>query len=127
MELGSPRLIRGVPGTEDVKNGVSSYVYEGKMEAKNRGKEGEKGEERKGNGEGEKKRKKMRRDSPDPGESALSHFERGFPKVLREWIPGFGGRKERRQRGSSRESYRYERCVLLPFLLRLSFPLIFTA
>ena len=58
-------------------------------------KKGEKGEERKGKGRGEKKRKKKRmRDSLDPGGSALSHFERGFPKVLREWILGFGGRKE---------------------------------
>ena len=76
-------------------------------------------EERKGKGGGEKKR---RRDSPDLGGSALSHFEGGFPKVLREWMPGFGGRKERRQRGS-----RYERCVLLPFLLRLSLPLMSVA
>ena len=38
----------------------------------------------------------MRTDSPDPGESALSHFEAGFPKVLREWITGFGSRKEGR-------------------------------
>ena len=72
-------------------------------------------------------RKKMRRDSPYLGGIALSHFEGGFPKVLREWIPGFEGRKEGRQRGSSRESYRYERCVLLPFLLRLSLPLMFAA
>ena len=33
------------------------------------------------------------RDSPDPGGSGLTHFEGGFPKVLREWIPSFGGRK----------------------------------
>ena len=38
----------------------------------------------------------MRRDSLDLGGSALSHFERGFPKVLREWIPGFESRKEGR-------------------------------
>ena len=82
--------------------------------------------ERKGGGGGEKMRKKKRRDSLDPGGSALSHFEGGFPKVLREWIPGFGGRKEGRQRGSSCESYMYERCVLLPFLLRL-LPLMFAA
>ena len=67
------------------------------------------------------------RDSPDPGRSALSHFEGAFPKVLREWILGFGGRKEGRQRGSSRESYRYERCVLLSFLLHLSLPLMYAA
>ena len=30
IELGSPRLVGGVPGTEDVQNGVSSNVYEGK-------------------------------------------------------------------------------------------------
>ena len=45
------------------------------------------------------RKKKRTRDSPNPGGSALSHFEGGFPKVLREWIPGFGGRKEGRQRG----------------------------
>ena len=67
----------------------------------------------------------MRRDSPDLGGSALFHFEGGFPKVLREWIPGFGGRKEGRQRGSSPESYRYECCVILPFLLHLSVSLMF--
>ena len=124
MELGSPRLIGGVP--EGVKNGVSSDVYEGKREAKKREKEGEKGEERKGKGGGEKKRrKKRRRDSINPGGSALSHFGGGFPKVLREWIPGFGCIKEGRQRGSNRESYRYEGCVLLQFLLLLSLPLMF--
>ena len=69
----------------------------------------------------------MMRDSPDPGGSALSHFKGGFPIVLRDWIPSFRGRKEGRQRGSSHESYRYERCVLLQFLLRLSLPLIFAA
>ena len=74
-----------------------------------------------------KKRKKKRRDSPYLGRSAFSHFKGGFPKVLREWIPGFEGKKEGRQMGSSRESYRYERCVLLPFLLRLSLPLMFAA
>ena len=34
MELGSLRLIKGVPGTEGVKNRVRSYVYEGKREEK---------------------------------------------------------------------------------------------
>ena len=34
MELGSPRLIRGVPGTKGVQNGIRSDVYEGKIEAK---------------------------------------------------------------------------------------------
>ena len=69
----------------------------------------------------------MMRDSPDMGGSTLSHFEGGFPTVLRKWIPGLGGKEEGRQRGSSRESYRYERCVLLPFFLRLSLPLMFAA
>ena len=55
MELGSPRLIRGVLRTEGVKNGVSSDVYEGKIEAKNHEKEGEKGEERKRKGRRRKK------------------------------------------------------------------------
>ena len=57
----------------------------------------------------------------------VSLILKGFPKVLREWIPGFGSRKEERQRGSNRESYMYERCMLLPFLLRLSLPLMFVA
>ena len=73
------------------------------------------------------RKKKRRSDSPDPRGSCLSHFKGGFPKVLREWIPGFGSRKEGRQRGSSHESYMYERCMLLPFLLRLSLPLMFAA
>ena len=34
MELGSPRLIGGVPKTEGVQNRVKSDVYEGKREAK---------------------------------------------------------------------------------------------
>ena len=34
MELGSPRLIGGVPETEGVQNGVISDVYEGRKEAK---------------------------------------------------------------------------------------------
>ena len=128
MELGSPRLIGGVLGTEGMKNGVSLHVYEGKREAKKS--EEERGERRgRKEMEEEKKnrKKKMRRDFSDSGGSALSHFKGGFPKVLREWISGFGGRKEGRQKGSSRESYRYERCVLLPFLLRLSLPLMFAA
>ena len=108
----------GVPGTKGVQNRVSSDVYEGKRQEKNVKRKGR--EER-------KKKGKMRRDSPYPGGSALSHFEGGFPKVLREWIPGFGGRKEGRQRRNSRESHRYERCMLLPFLLRLSLPLMFAA
>ena len=32
---------------------------------------------------------KRRRDSPNPSGSDLSHFEGGFPKVLREWMLGF--------------------------------------
>ena len=56
-----------------------------------------------------------------------SHFEGRFHKVLRDWIPGFGGIKEGRQRWSSRESYKYGRCVLLPFLLHLSLLLMFGA
>ena len=73
-----------------MQNGVSSNVYEGKREQKKHEKEREKGEEKKGNRGGQKKRKKKRRrDSLHPGGCALSHFEGGFPKVLREWIPGF--------------------------------------
>ena len=50
----------------------------------------------------------------------VSLILKGFYKVLREWIPGFRGRKEGRQKGRSRESYMYECCMRLPFLLRLS-------
>ena len=39
------------------------------------------------------RKKKRMMDSLDPGGSALSHFEVGIPKVLREWILRFGGRK----------------------------------
>ena len=56
---------------------------------------GRKEREKKEKEEEKKKRKKKRmRDSPNSGGSALSHFEGEFPKVLREWIPGFGGKKE---------------------------------
>ena len=77
-----------------MQNGVSSDVYEGKTQVKKC--EQGRGERRgKKEGGGEKMRKKKRtRDSPNPGRSGLSHFKEGFPKVLREWIPGFGGRKE---------------------------------
>ena len=96
-----------------------------KINMKRKGRKERKEKERE---EEKKKRKKKRmRDFPDPGGNALSHFEGRFPKVLREWIPVFRGRKEGRQRGSSSESYRYARCVLLPFLLRLSLPLMFGA
>ena len=71
------------------------------------------------------RKKKMRRYSPDPGRSGLSYFKERFPKVLREWISGFGGRKEGRLRESSCGSYRYERCVLLLILLLFSLPLMF--
>ena len=45
------------------------------------------------------RKKKRTMDSPDSGGSALSHFEGGFPKVLREWIPGFRGIKEEEKGG----------------------------
>ena len=51
--------------------------------------------------EKKKRKKKRRRDSPNPGGSALSHFEGGFPKVLREWILGFGGIKKEFKGGAS--------------------------
>ena len=98
-----------------------------KKKQKNMEKKGRKERKEKEREKEKKKRKKMRRDSPNLSGSAFSHFEGGFPKVLREWIPGFGGRKEGRQRENICESYRYERCVLLPFLLRLSLPLMFRA
>ena len=75
-------------------------------------KEGEKKrKEREGGGE-KKKRKKNDALSTFGFEWSLS-FEGGFPKVLKEVIPGFRGRKERKQRGSSRVSYRYEECSLI--------------
>ena len=97
----------------------------GKQKKCEKRREERRGKKRKGRRRQKEKKNKRKRDSPDPGGSALSHFEGGFPKVLREWIPGFGGRKEGRQRGSSRELYKYEHCVLLLFLLRLFLPLMF--
>ena len=55
-----------------MKNGVSSDIYEGKIQAKKCEREGERGKEKKGKGGGE--RKKRMRDSPNPGGSALFHF-----------------------------------------------------
>ena len=61
MELGSLRLIRGVPGTEGVQNGVSLEVYEGKREAKkNMKKKGRKERKEKGREEEKKRGKKKR-------------------------------------------------------------------
>ena len=76
-----------------MQNGVRLDVYGGKIQAE-KCEEG-RGERRgKKEGRGEKMRKKKRmRDSPDLGGSSLSHFQEGFPKVLKEWIPSFGGRK----------------------------------
>ena len=59
MELGSPRLIGGVPGNKRVQNGVSSEVYEGKREAKNVKKKGKK-ERKENEREEEKKRGKKK-------------------------------------------------------------------
>ena len=55
------------------------------------------GEEKKKNEEEKKKEKKRKKEgfSRFRWECSLS-FEGGFHKVLREWIPGFGGRKEGR-------------------------------
>ena len=88
-------------------------------------KEGKRGEEKKREEEKKRGKRKIGGILPIRVGSSLSHFEGGFPKVLREWILGFGGRKEGRQRGSSRESYRYEIVCFSRFLLRLSLPLIF--
>ena len=65
-----------------------------KEKQKNVKKEGQGGEEEKRKEE-KKMRKKKRKDSPDPGGSGLSHFEGGFSKVLREWIPGFRGKRRK--------------------------------
>ena len=67
-----------------VKNGVSLNVYEGKRQEKKlvKGREEKRGKKE---GGGEKiKEKKRKRDSPNSSGSGLSHFEGGFPKVLRE-------------------------------------------
>ena len=69
-------------------------------------------------GEEEKKKKMKEKDGFSTfGFEWSFSFEEDSPKFLKEVIPGFGGRKERRQKGSSRVSYRYERCMLLLFLL----------
>ena len=44
---------------------------------------------------------------------------------LKEWIPCFGSGNKEEKRGNSRESYRYEIYMLLPFLLCFSLPLLF--
>ena len=87
-----------------------------KYKQKNRGeRRGKQRKEREGD-EDKKKRKENDGFSTSGFEWSLS-FEGEFPKVLKEVIPSFKGRKERRQRGSNRVSYRYEHCMLLPFLL----------
>ena len=76
-----------------MQNGVSSDVYEIKRQAK-KCEEGR--AERRGRKEGGgEKNKEKKKDSPDPGGSGLSHFEEGFPKVLRDWIPGFRGKRRK--------------------------------
>ena len=57
MELGSPRLIGGVLGTEGVQNGVNSDVYEGKREAKEH-----EGEEKTKEGKEETRKKEKERE-----------------------------------------------------------------
>ena len=83
----------GVLGIEGVQNGVSSYVYEGEIQVKKCKEEGDKQKEAKrGKGQAkrsqeekrerrkEERKKERRRDSLDPGESGLSHFEGDFLK-----------------------------------------------
>ena len=50
-----------------MRKGVSSDVYEGKRQAKNVKKGGERGEEKKSEEEKKMMKKKMMRDSPNPG------------------------------------------------------------
>ena len=61
-----------------MKNGVSSNVYEGEIQAKKPEEEGKRKEE-KGRGESrgkkEERKKKRMRDSLDLGGSGISHFE----------------------------------------------------
>ena len=45
-------------------------------------------------------------------------------KDLKEWIPGFGSEKKEEKGGNSRESYRYDIYMLLPFLFCFSLPLL---
>ena len=98
-----------------MQNGVGSKGLKRKNTSKKPWRrEGRK--EKREKGRGVKKRKENDGFSTYWFEWSLS-FEGGFPKVLKEVIPGFRSRKERRQRGSSRVSYMYERCMLLPFLL----------
>ena len=59
-----------------MQNGVSSYFYEGELQAKKKSEE-EKRERRK---ERKSRKKKKRRVSLDPGMSGLSHFEGDFLK-----------------------------------------------
>ena len=73
MELGSSRLIGGVPRTEGVKNGVRSDVYEGKREKKNVKNKRRKEKEKK-----EKEREGRRRKKKEEKEK-----ERGFSRS--EW------------------------------------------
>ena len=44
---------------------------------------------------------------------------------LKEWIPGFGSIKKEEKGRNSRESYKYNIYMLLPFLLCFSLPLLF--
>ena len=60
IELGSPRLIGGVLGTEGVQNGVSSSVYEGKRQEKKKVKKKKGGDERKEKEREEEKKKEVK-------------------------------------------------------------------
>ena len=101
-----------------MQNGVGSGLKGRNTSKKTMGKGGEKRKEIE-RGEEKKKRKENDGFSTSGFEWSLS-FEGGFPKVLKELIPGFRVKKERRQRGSSRVSYKYERCMLFSFLLDIA-------
>ena len=105
-----------------MQNGVRSDVYEGEIQEKNvkmkgaRRKKPRGREEKRIKRKGRKERKERRKEKEK---------EERFSRSGKEWIHGFGCIKEGRQRGSIRESYRYESCMLLPFLLCFSLPFMF--
>ena len=96
IELGKSEIDWGSSRTEGVQNGVGSEDKGGEIQ-----KEAVEKRKRK------KERKRRKKQKRKEGRFSTFGFERflssegGFPKVLKEVIPGFGGRKERRQRGSS--------------------------
>ena len=107
-----------------MQNGVSSDVYEGEIQATNVKMKGARRKKPRGREEKRRKRKGIKEKKERRKEKEK---EERFSRSGKEWIPSFGCIKEGRQRGSILESYRYESCMLLPFLLCFSLPLMFPA